>query len=117
MEGGRENRSIEKGRKGHALTWPKPTSTGFSSVCNSEGSHDWRLSLSLPLLVRSPRKKKENMNVNLLNKATIVAYLVSSGVDVGGLCHPILFVIRWTCTSTPMPWFKFHAVCNAHWDK
>lgn len=62
----------------NTLTCPNPTSILFTSLCSSFGSHDSRFSR------------------------------VCSGCFVGGWCHPSLFVIRWTWTSTPIPSFLLY---------
>jgi hypothetical protein len=54
-------------------TCPNPTSRGLMPLCRWLGSHDSRLTR------------------------------VCSGVTVGGLCHLRRLVMRWTCTSTPIP--------------
>ena len=76
-------------------TWPNPTSRWFISGWSSRGSQDCRLSLP----------DTEDQIASARRNGTRVAHRVSSGVLVGGLCQPSLFVILWTCTSTPMPAF------------
>ena len=90
--------SLHFGRWGKQCTCPKPTSRGLTSGHSSAGNSSCNC-----------YAKKSNLNQDSLKSLT---FLVSSGVWQFRV-HPSRSLIRWTCTSTPIPSFRPQAHCSA----